>query len=425
MATVNDASALFKRVFGDGTIKAVPDFAKLQKEIPFSKREKLGDMYVVPVLLQMESGFSYGGHGDGAFELNASVAGAVKQAQIRGSMIVLRSQLSYEDVYKATDSGPAAFEASIGLVVDNMQQSFAKRQELAFLYGQQGLGKVASNTSTVVGGVTYYELVIDADTWAPGIWSGMKDCILEAWTAQAAGSRRQASATKNGGDLAVTAVDYVAKKVTVVGPGSAIAANDHLFFKGAKDYLSGAPKECAGLDKIISTTTGSLFNISVESYELWRGQQHAVSGEASWLAVMNAAAKATNLGLMEKAKVYLPVVQWSRLNNELAANRRYVSDMSAKASTGTQAISYYSVNGEIEIEAHPFIKESEGFLLANPTKRLMRVGASDITFRRPGMTDEIFRELVDNAGLELRAFSDQAIMCQLPAQNVKLTDIDV
>ncbi|NDD56048.1 hypothetical protein EBZ39_19650, partial [bacterium] len=94
-------------------------------------------------------------------------------------------------------------------------------------------------------------------------------------------------------------------------------------------------------------------------------------------------------------------------------------------STGTQAISYYSVNGEIEIEAHPFVKESEGFLLANPTKRLMRVGASDITFRRPGMTDEIFRELVDNAGLELRAFSDQAIMCQLPAQNVKLTDIDV
>ena len=49
MATVNDASALFKRVWGDGTLKAVPDFAKLQKEIPFSKREKLGDMYVQPV----------------------------------------------------------------------------------------------------------------------------------------------------------------------------------------------------------------------------------------------------------------------------------------------------------------------------------------------------------------------------------------
>lgn len=413
MATVNDASALFKRVFGDGTIKAVPDFAKLQKEIPFSKREKLGDMYVVPVLLQMESGFSYGSHGDGAFHLNDSVAGAVKQAQVRGSMIVLRSQLSYEDVYKATDSGPAAFEASIGLVVDNMQQSFAKRQELAFLYGQQGLGEVASNTAGT--------LVLVADTWAPGIWSGMKDCILEAWTTQSV------PATQHNADLVVASVDYAAKSVTVTGTSAAVAAGDHLYFKGARaGALAAVPsahKECAGIDKIISTTTGDQFNISVTQYELWRGQQYDVAGSIGIAPILNAAGLATNLGLMEKAKVYLSVKSWVKLNNDMAGLRRFTTDMSNKSSQGTQAMSLYSTNGEIEIEAHPFIKESEGFLLANPTKRLMRVGASDITFRRPGMTDEIFRELVDNAGLELRAFSDQAIMCQLPAQNVKLTGI--
>lgn len=406
MATVNDASALFKRVWGDGTIKAVPDFAKLQKEIPFSKKEKLGDMYVVPVLLQHEHGFSYGSHGDGAFSLNASVAGAVQQAQVRGSMIVLRSQLSYEDVFKAVEAGPAAFEAAMGLVVENMQRSFAKRQELAFLYGQQGLGVVSTNTAGV--------LVLTAASWAPGIWSGMKDCILEAWDGITA------TQTQHNGDLTVSAVSFSAKSVTVTGTNSAVVAADSLYFKGAR--TSTALKECIGLDKIITTATGNIFNISTTSYELWRGQSRAVSGAISMLSALNAASDATNLGLMDMAKLYLPVRRWNQLNSDQAALRRYGA-YSAKYENGAEGIVYHSTNGRIEVEAHPFIKEGDGFFLPNPSKKILRVGASDITFRRPGMSDEIFRVLVDNAGLELRAFSDQAVIITTPAHAVKLTGI--
>ena len=159
MATVNDINALFKRVYGDGTIKALPRFAKLMEEVPFKQKERTGDMYVVPVLLQFEHGFSYGVHGAGAFTLNAAIAGKVQQAQVRGCMIVLRSQLSYEDLFKAAEAGPAAFESATSLVVENMQRSFAKRQELAFWYGQQGLGEVLTNTSGA--------LVLTAASWAP------------------------------------------------------------------------------------------------------------------------------------------------------------------------------------------------------------------------------------------------------------------
>jgi len=405
MAVVNDASALFKRIWGDGTIKAVPDFAKLQKEVKFSQKEKTGDLYAVPVLLQHESGFSYGAHGDGAFTLNAAVAGAVKQAQIRGSMIVLRSQLSYEDVYKAVEGGAAAFEAAIGLVVDNMQNSFSKRQELAFWYGNQGLGTVSGNSSGV--------LTITSATWAPGIWSGMKDCVLEAFDAVTA------SANQHNGDLTVSSVSYSAKTVTVTGTNSSVVAADILYFKGAR--TTTAHKECAGIDKII-TNTGTLFNIDAASYELWKGQSRAVSGPISMLSVLNAASDATNLGLMDKAKMYLPVKRWNSLNSDQAALRRYGA-YSSKFENGAEGIVYHSTNGAIEVEAHPFIKEGEGFLLANPAKKVMRVGASDITFRRPGMSQEIFRELVDSAGFELRAFADQAILLQTPAQNVKLTGI--
>ena len=405
MAATNDLNALFKRVWGDGTIKAVPKFAKFMKVVPFSAKEKLGDMYVVPVLLQHEHGFTYGAHADGAFTLNAAIAGNVQQAQVRGSMIVLRSRLSYEDVFKAAQAGPAAFESATGLVVENMQVSFAKRQELAFLYGQQGIGQVSSIASGVI-------TITDA-SWAPGIWSGMKDCILEAFDAQTAASNQHNT------DLTVSSVDFANKTVTVSGTSSSVVANDHLYFKGAKSTT--AYKECAGIDKILSNT-GTLFNIAANTYELWKSNTRAVGGPISMLAILNGVSDAVNLGLMEDASVYLATARWNSLNADQAALRRYGA-YSKKAENGSENITYHSVNGAIEVEAHPFVKEGEGFLIPNPAKRLMRVGASDITFRRPGRADQIFLEVPDVAGLELRAFSDQAIMCTVPAQCTKYTGI--
>jgi hypothetical protein len=405
MATVNSLDALFKRVWGDGAIKALPRFAKFQEEIPFSKRERLGDMYVVPVVLQFEHGFSYGVYQDGAFTLNAAVAGKILQAQIRGTMIVLRSQLSYEDIFKAAEAGPAAFESATSLVVENMQRSFAKRQELSFIYGQQGLGTVSANSSGT--------LTLTDATWAPGMWSGMKDCILEAWDGITA------TQTQHNGDLTISSVSMANKTVTVTGTNNSVVAADVLYFKGAR--TSTAYKECAGFDKIM-TNTGSLFNIDAASYELWKSSSRAVSGPFSMLAALNGVSDAQNLGLDDDAKLYAPTKRWNALNADQAALRRYGA-YTAKAENGSEGIVYHSVNGQTEIVAHPFIKEGESFLIVNPKKRVMRVGATDITFRRPGMQENIFRELTDNAGLELRAFSDQAVLITLPAQCTKYTGI--
>ena len=105
-----------------------------------------------------------------------------------------------------------------------------------------------------------------------------------------------------------------------------------------------------------------------------------------------------------------------------AALRRYGS-YSAKAENGSEGIVYHSVNGSIEIVAHPFVKEGESFLLPDPAKNVILCGASDVTFKRPGQAENIFRELVDNAGVELRSFSDLGLMIKLPAQCVKYTGI--
>lgn len=406
MATVNTLDGLFKDVFGDGTIRAVPDFAKIQKRVKFSQKEKTGDFYEVPVLLGYEHGFTYASDGAGAVTLNAAVAGNVKKARVQGNMIFLRSQLSYEDVMKAASAGPAAFESATGLVVDNMERSFAKRLELSFLYGQQGLGEVDSVTSGVI--------VLKDPSFAGGIWTGMKDCILQAWNAIAA------SATQHDGDLVVSAVDHAAKTVTVTGTSSSVVADDHLYFDGAR--TSSAHNECAGLDKIL-TNTGTLFNIDASVFELWKATTRTVGSEISMLSVLNGIADAANKGLDSDAVLWISPANWNKLNSDQSALRRYGAEINAKASNGTKAICYYSTNGKTEIEAHPMVKDGDGLLIAAPDKRLLRVGASDITFRRPGLDETIFRELTDSAGIELRAMCDQSIVHQTPAQCVKYAGI--
>lgn len=412
MAAVNALDSLFKRVWGDGAIRALPRFSKLMQEVPFSQRERLGDMFVVPVVLQFEHGFSYGAALDGAFALNAAVAGKILQAQIKGSMIVLRSQLSYEDIFKAAQAGPAAFESATSMVVENMQRSFAKRQELAFWYGQTGLATVSSITSHVI--------TVSAATWAPGIWSGMKDCVLSSYTGITGSDTAHDAASGSGTvtGIIISSVSMSAKTITVTGDTTTVAS-DVLFFFGSR--TASAFKECAGVDKIM-TNTGTIFNIDAASYELWKSNTRAVSGPISMLSILNGISDAQNMGLDDDAKVYAPTKRWNSLNSDQAALRRYAA-YSAKAENGSEGIVYHSVNGMTEIEAHPFLKEGEAFLVVNPKKRLLRVGATDITFRRPGLQDNIFRELVDNAGLELRAFSDQAILITLPAQCTKYTGI--
>lgn len=406
MAEANVLDSLFKKVYGDGTIKAVPDFAKLLKRVPFKPKDKLGDEYIVPVLLQHEHGFSYGEAGDSDFALNPAVAGKVLQAKIKGFMIVLRSKLSYEDVFKASQAGEAAFEAATSLVVENMQRSFAKRQELSFWYGQQGLATLSS----VSGSSTTRAWVITDATWAPGMWSGMKDCPLDVYSAISA-----AATQRNTTDpVVIVSVDVANKTINVSGDATdltACAAADFIYFYGAR--TSTAHKECAGIDKIMSNT-GSLFNIDASLYELWKSNLRSITGQISMLGVLNGIADGVNMGLEEDTELYLPTKRWNALMTDQAALRRHGAQV-RKVENGFEAICFYSTNGKVDVIAHPLLKEGRGYNLPNPSKRLIRVGATDITFQRPGLQHAIFRELNDNAGYELRAFSDQAIMLQIPA----------
>jgi hypothetical protein len=71
--------------------------------------------------------------------------------------------------------------------------------------------------------------------------------------------------------------------------------------------------------------------------------------------------------------------------------------------------------------SHNIIKQGEAFVL--PMKRIKRLGAQDVSFKTPGREDEIFLHLPDNAGFELRNYTDQQIFIETPARTVKITTI--
>jgi hypothetical protein len=411
MAVANDPTQLagdFKNLYKEsGLVSAIPSWMIVQDRFQFEDAEAgLGQYYIFGVVLQKEHGATYApssGVSSGVQTLNASVAGYVGQAQVEGFAIYMRARLSYDAAAKASRAGKKAFAQAYGAVLKNMKESHQFRLELSLLYGRDGIGKVTSNTSGV--------LVITTADFATGIWaSGMKGCVLEAWTGVTA------SETQHNGDLTVSSISVSAKSVTVTGTNSAVVANDILYFKGAR--TSSGYNECAGLYRIL-TNTSTLFNIDASSYELWKSQSYAVGGNLSLTSIMNGAALGMSFGL-EKAILLCAPEKFAQLASDEAALRRYVQQTS-EAKRGVKGISFMMGSVDVEIVAHPLVKQGHAIML--PEDAVHRVGATDVTFSLPGSNEAMTVHVTDSTAIELRSMSDQGIYIETPAQAVLLTGI--
>ena len=90
---------------------------------------------------------------------------------------------------------------------------------------------------------------------------------------------------------------------------------------------------------------------------------------------------------------------------------------------GAKTIKFHSQNGMVEIVPSIFVKEGMAFVLCK--EDWVRVGSTDITFKRPDRGDEFFRDLTDHMGYELRAYTDQALFCARPGRQVIITNLKV
>ncbi len=397
---------MFKVVYADKLKELVPDFAVLQKLIDFSPADKeTGNYYAQPVALSHEAGFTYNGEAGTVVSLSASVAGVMKEAQVKGSELILSSKLAYTALSRASTQGTKAFKRVSSWKVEDMNSAMRRRLEIAMLYGQQGIGTVLTNT---VGA-----LVITEATWAGGIWAGAEGSILEAFTGITA------TETQHDGSLTVSAVDQDTRTITVTGTSTSVAPGDVLYFKGAR--TASAYNEMAGLRKII-TNTGSLFNVDASTYSLWKGTTASSTGALSFGGIQDAVAKAVNKGLLTKCAVLVSPKGWAVLNSDQAALRVFDSSFSSKKfENGAEAIVFHGPNGALEVRSHPFVKDGDAFIV--PLESVIRIGSVDLSFGVPGMDEQFFTLVSGTNAVELQCMADQAIFVEAPGHAVFMTGI--
>lgn len=290
-------------------------------------------------------------------------------------------------------------------------------------YGQSGLAQgigTGAAQFTLTGSV----LAIPSAQWAPSIWSGGVNMRIEVYDETTDASLLVAPLS--GVDLEAKTITFgtpitgsLGAVTTAIGNGDVI----RLYHQGARG------NEFRGVHSIITGTTygltllTTLFNISTSAYDLWKPVEYASGGGAlSFAKVQKAVARLVEKGLDTDINVYVNPRTWADLMTEQAALRMYDSSYSmTKMENGADAIEFGSQNGRVRIQACGYVKESMAFLI--DPNLMLRVGSTDITFRRPGRGDEFFRELENNAGYELRAYSDQALFTAEPARMALISGI--
>jgi hypothetical protein len=409
--TTTTLDGLFKEAYAPKIEKLVPLQNKFLKDIMFvGAAQQEGNKYNQPVNLSLEHGVTYAGPDSGAFALNAAIASQTKNAEIKGSQILLRGSLSYNAAAKAA-KGRNAFVSTTHYLIQNMLDSVSKRTELSTIYGGSGLAVVDGTTNT---DATNTVVDMTAASFAIGIWVGMENAIINFYD----GATQINGST---GDFTIVSVDISAKTIAVTAAAADITALDGFAFGTLDIFLKGAKtNEMAGIDQIMTNAT-TLFNIDASVYSLWKAQSVAVGGALTMNIILNGISEAQAFGLNEMVCLYVSPQTWNNLNTELAGNRRYDSSYKKTGENGFENIMYYSQNGGIEIKSHSYIKEGEAF--AMPIKKWKRLGAQDISFNTPGRGEEIFRQLEDSAGYEFRVYTNQAVFCEYPARNIKFTGI--
>lgn len=314
--------------------------------------------------------------------------------------MLLRSVIAYDLLASAPAKGQRAFENATKYIVQAMAESISKKLEVSLMYGQDNIGVVKAGS--VVGATI---VIVDAE-WAPGVYAGAKDMEVEVFDPTFTTSR---------GVFKISAIDFDLKKLTFTTSAAAIQDLDVILPKGANS------KEGAGLHKILSNS-GVLFDINAAQYELWKGNVENVGGELTFDKLIKFMARPVEKGLESDTVCIVNPKTWSSLMKDQAALRRFDSSYSTKKlENGTMAIEFFHQAGKIEVHSSIYCKEGYAYVIA--PEDFLRIGATDITFSLPGLPDNFLVIAPNNAGYELRCYSNQSLFCKSIGKTLLLTGI--
>lgn len=427
MAVAGDLNALYKIAYAKGIIDLVPETGKISKRVPFVAAEmQNGKYYEQPVTVTQECGFTYSLDTQTAYTLNDAIGMEMQSAQVPGADIVLDSQVGYNQAARASHS-KTAFKSVMSTKFENMLKSSEKRVEIACIHGQKYIATAAQQTVATTDPLA---IVIDAATWATGIWAGSENSqvvFVKSSDNTAVDSLRSFTVDKVDPD---TRTVYFAAG-TQGTPGSlvaleaaieAYACNIHFYGSVSGSAVSFTYAEMAGLKKIISNV-GTLFNISAADFDLWRGNTITTTGQLTMAKIFSAASRAVQRGLDGNLYCMVNPSSWADLSSNAAALRRFDGSYSRKKSVnGSNELEFEFENGVIKVFSYNLCMQGDCIMW--PENNAIRCGARPLGLNDPTRPeDEIFFTIPGKAGVGIRAYTNQAIFLETPAQAVWINGI--
>ena len=422
---ITSLNGYFKEVYAPNLKDLVPEGIKLGKMIDFVKpSQRMGLEYHQPVTLRLEHGVTYGGEAGDAFELNVAIAGATKDAKVKGCEMVLRGRVSMGAISRSV-SDAASFGSATKHVIKNIMISSFKKQEAMLFYGQKGLAVSSFDgnntgtpgTSIVVDAGEVGYILLDKADFAAGIFAGGEGMLIDLYN----------GATLVSSKIDIVGVDIKGKrlKVDFTNASAAIAvaiAAVNLTGESVQVYEYGAKgKECLGLQAMLDGSVAAPFGITSADYSLWEGNRHTIATTLSFKEISFAIADAVSKGLEGKLDAFVSPITWADLLDEQTANIKDQSFSTKKYENGSESIVFHSQNGIIEVHSSTYVKEGLAFVL--DLKSLSRVGSTELQMNRPGSKEEYVIKLENANGIEFRSYCDTALFCDAIGHNIIIDGI--
>lgn len=400
-------NALTKEVYADSLENLIPDTARLQKDIKYKSSAKEGKVYVQPMQVTRPAGWTLNTEGT-AFTLNEAVPTQSRDARVNGSSFVLEDLISYDAAARAV-KGKAAFVDGTSWMLENMAETASFILESQLLHGQDNVGIVDARTDD---SGTTQTFSFTAATFMPAFLSGLEGTYVEFYDDETPLTPTTAQITAvDIENLAVTFEGVEAELDAVAG-----ATNPQMYLRNTYDH------GMIGLMKQAGNLTEDLFGIDPTEFSLLAGNEFTAGGTLTFATLMRAVSKPTNRGLREDVTAYVSTNSWTDAMNDLSALRRFSDKAGGKIEQGGDELMFHSQNGMIRIVPHLLMKPSEALVI--PTKKCIRLGASEPTFRLPGTDVGRYWDRIDgHAGYGTRCYWNQAVLLVTPNKACKISGI--
>jgi hypothetical protein len=425
--TFSNVQGMFKQRYGRW-IDPLPDehtLADFGDFIPQENRPGLG--YNFPVLTGIEHGQT-ANVDNSAFTLNAAVDSVVLNATLDGATILLQSVVSYDTIYKSlngTGNGSAggAYKTSLDQAVQAMLMGAAMYRELALAYGPGTSTALASNIGVVGGSVSGANLgatqivFLTEASWIPGLW------ILAASGNSGGGGMRVDIYQTDGSTLRETNVVVQARPSTVntrltlfkASSSNTVAANDKIV------PLGWRTKSCFGLESIFNNT-GTIFGIDASQVAPWRCMTFSAGGQMTRAKIMAMAAAVSINGVKNGGKLFVCAPTFADLAEEASALQRFTGNTDRVKRQGASQLTYETAAGQVEVTVYQYAKQGQAMFIS--TDNFRRVGSTDLTMRPiGGGAEAFFTHLTTQSGAQMKIFSNQAPVLEMPYRNFLITGI--